>query len=1236
MRVRHRAVLATTLSAALLAGGQLPIGTAQPALDVYSYLENPRITGEGQEPHHAELRPYTDHAAALRGDERTPFTQSLDGDWKIQMAELPEKVPAGFSAADYDVRGWRTVRVPHTWQTDGLDHPIFRNIAEEIVPDTPPKVPRDINPTAAYAKDFTVPADFADRRTMLRFEGTTSSYFVWVNGKRVGYDQGGYTPAEFDITDALRPGTNRLAVQVHRWAAGAYLEDVDQWRFAGIFRSVWLYSTPASFLRDLTVHTDLDDNHRDARLDATIELARKPGGSNGKHRVNATVYEAGGRVIATATGEAELTGETAKLTLSTPLTNPAKWTDETPNLHALVLELVGPDGKTVHTTRETIGFRELSIKDKQLLVNGKQVLFKGVNRAETDARHGRHQPRDKQLQDVRLMKQLHVNAVRTSHYPSDPHFYDLADQHGLWIDDEVDIETHSREHCPSNCLADKPEWQDAFLERFVAMVQRDKNHPSVFMWDTGNEAGLGAGHYKMAEWAKKNAPGRPLYHQSNRPDGDAPYADVWGPRYPHPDEHAKQGRDSTKPVIMGEYAHAQGNSLGNFREFWDVIRANPVLQGGFIWDWAEQNLSLPLKLTPDHSPNKITAHLNGMPELVDGRRGKAVSLSGLDDFVEVYRDRKLDLTGPLTLDAWVKPATQWRGDFTVIAKGDHQFALKMKDQRTLEFFVYSQGDWRFVHATVPADFFGNWHRVSGSYDGAMLRLYIDGKEVGQKAWSGPVNNTAEQVNIGRNSELHEDHNGRMAHGLIDDARVYDRALSAQELAADPSGTAVLALDFDRTVDAGRYDSFGAHQSGADGLVDADRRLQPETAQLAWAHQPLRFAYADGNLRISNEQRFAPIEGVRLHWRITEGGKDIRQGEQPLRVEPGQTMTVPIPAVANPADRERFLTARVLRPGGELFAHDQFGAGGKVVPGAAPPPATGRPVLVNGFNQVVVQGNGFRYVVDKRTGTLSSMRVGEVELLKQGPRLNAWRAPIDNEAVDWGQAEAPLWRAAGLDRLRTKVDSVAVEGNAVVVRSTVAAPDVADASFGQTVRYTVDGAGTISLGHEVRPAGRMRTLPYLPRIGFSLGVPAEFQRFAWYGRQIESYNDRREGSPIGVWQSTVDAEQRGYGKPQDHGNRTDSRWALLTDGRTGGLLISGVNDVSVSSYDDTDRAEYPFQLKKNPGWTTLSAAYAASGVGDTPNNIRAKYKVRADLDYSYGMILRPLNRTEISTGLPAGS
>jgi beta-galactosidase len=745
-RARVLVVVLSVVAGLLAAVG--PGSAADPPADVYTYLDDPRMVAEGQEPPHAFLRPYTDAASAARQDERSPFAMTLDGTWRIAMADNPAQVPAGFHSDGYDTSGWREVSVPHTLQTDGLDHPMFRNIATEIQPDDPPRVPRDLNPTAAYARDFDLPATWAQRETFLRFDGVTSGYFVWVNGKYIGYDQGGYTPAEFDISPALRHGRNRIAVQVHRWSAGAYLEDVDQWRYSGIFRSVSLYSSPATFIRDVTLRTDLDDAYTDATLTAAVELGHKPGGTTGKHRVGLSLRDTTGNEVAAASQEAGHDGTT---TFVLPVRNPAKWTDETPNVYTVVLTLTAPDGKTTHFTSETTGFREIEIRDRQLLVNGKRLLFKGVNRAETDPDHGRHAPRAAQERDVTLMKQLNVNAVRTSHYPADPYFYELADRHGLWIDDEIDIETHNHENCNTWCQANQPEWRDAFFDRLIGMVERDKNHPSIFLWDTGNEAGLGAHHYAMAEWLDANDPTRPIYHQSNNPDGDAPFADVWGPRYPSPERFAEQARTTTKPLIFGEYAHAMGNSLGNFGEFWDIIRANPQTQGGFIWDWAEQNIRQQIRVLPDTSGNNISAHVTGKAELVDGHRGKALRLSGLDDFVEVYRDRRLDITGKaVTLDAWVKPGNP-TGDFRIVGKGDHQYALKMKNENTLEFFIHS-GTWRHIQAPVPAGFYGNWHRVSGTYDGTALRLYIDGKQVGSTPFTGSIDSSSAEVNIGRDFE----------------------------------------------------------------------------------------------------------------------------------------------------------------------------------------------------------------------------------------------------------------------------------------------------------------------------------------------------------------------------------------------------------------------------------------------------------------------------------------------------
>lgn len=1236
-------------ASALLAGMvTAPSAVAEPPAgvpggDVYAYLENPGMIGEGQEPHHAYLRPYASAASAAAGEERSPYVRSLNGKWHIAMADLPEHVPAGFQAADYDTSSWRAVTVPHTWQTDGLDHPIFRNIATEIQPDDPPRVPRDINPTAAYTRDFDVPGDWSRRATFLRFEGVTSGYFVWVNGRYIGYDQGGYTPAEFDISAALRPGHNRLAVQVHRWTAGAYLEDYDQWRYAGIFRDVNLYSTPATHVQDVTLRTDLDATYTDATLSAAVEIAHKSGGATGRHRVTASLRDPRGHEVGRTSADVSAA---ATAQLSMPVRNPAKWSDETPNLYTVVVTLTGPDGRVTHTTSSTVGFREIEIRDRVLLVNGTRVLFKGVNRAETTTEHGRHVPRDAQEHDVALMKQLNLNAVRTSHYPSDPYFYDLADSRGLWIDDEVDIETHNHENCAVWCQANQPEWRAAFMDRLISMVERDKNHPSVFMWDTGNEAGLGSAHFAMADWLEANEPTRPKYHQSNNPDGDAPFADVWGPRYPSPERFAEQAVSTTKPLIFGEYAHAMGNSLGNFREFWDIIRAHPQTQGGFIWDWAEQSITQPLRIVPDRSGNNIMTHLSGKPSLVDGHRGEGLYLSGLDDFVEVYRDRRLDLTGTaVTLDAWVKPEA-WSGDFRIVGKGDHQYTLKMKTQDTLEFFIHS-GTWRSVQAKVPADWYGDWHRASGTYDGSTLRLYIDGREVGSLAYSGRIDWSSGEVNIGRDSETEWNDPssiGRMAHGVVDDVRIYDRALSPAELSGDrPAGNAVLALDFDRIEERGSYLSYGSSLSGLDGLVGPDRYLAPETTQLAWVQQPLRFSYTPGTLSTTNERHFVGTDDLRLRWRVNEGSKTVARGEQSLRVAADSTDTVPISLPDNTNGRERFLTveavtttATKMLPRGHVLAHDQFFLDGTRVPGLEPAPSQGAVTTSETDATVVASVGDVRYTVDKKSGALSSITVRGKELLAGGPVLDAWRPPISNETFAWGRAEGEDWRRAGLDRLETTVTGVTVTGAQVVVTSRVAAPDVANAWFDQTMTYTIDDSGTVQLGHKVTPQGNVRALTYLPRIGVSLAVPSSYDRFAWCGRKAESYNDRGEGSPIGVYKSTVEDQYSKYHRPQDNSNHTDARWALLTDGRTGGLLVAGARDVGVTRFDDLDRAAYPFQLKPNKGWNTLHASYAVTGVGDTPNPVREHYQVQQNQTYEYTLTLRPLTAAEARAGLPAGA
>ncbi|MEJ3745045.1 glycoside hydrolase family 2 TIM barrel-domain containing protein [Actinomycetes bacterium KLBMP 9797] len=1212
-----RRVLASLCAAVLLP----LVAVAAPAVaapssvdDIYRYLEDPGMTGEGQQPPHAMLRPYPDARTAAADvtahDARSPWVSSLNGDWRLTIADRPENVPAGFYADGYDVSGWPRASVPHTWQSDFTDHPMFRNIPEEVWPDDPPRVPRDVNPTGAYVRSFEVARGWADRRTFLRFEGVTSGYFVWVNGEYIGYDQGGYTPAEFDVTGALRPGTNRVAVQVHRWGAGSYLEDYDQWRYSGIFRDVWLYSTPRTYLRDAYITTDLDESYVDATLTARVSVA---GAADG-HTVRGTLLDAAGRRVLAMTG---------RDTLTATVPNPRKWSADTPYLYALVLELLDADGRVTHTTAQAVGFREVEVRDKQMLVNGQRVLIKGTNRAETDPDTGRHVTRAAQRRDVRLMKSLHINAVRTSHYPSDPYFYDLANEHGLWIADEVDIETHSRENCPSNCLASRPEWQAAFADRFEAMVQRDKNHPSVIIWDTGNEAGLGTAHHAMAAWADAHEPTRLLYHQSNSPNGDAPYADVWGPRYPTPAYVDSIGRSTTRPVVFGEYAHAMGNSVGNFDRFWELIRRYPSLQGGFIWDWAEANLNQPLVFTPDSSPNQIQTFLVGKPSIASGH----LELSSLDDFVSTFRDPRLDFTGDaVTLDARVRPG-EWAGSFPIVTKGQ-AYALQMRDRNTLEFGVTTVGGgWAAVAAPVPADWYGSWHQATGVYDGGALRLLIDGVEVATAARTGALDPGLYEVNVGRNAATQQDDlRTRLARGSIDWVRI-----SAGESLA-------LALDFERTSRRGEFASLGISLSGTDGLVGTDRYLQPETEEVAWAHAPVRFALASpGTVSVHNEQPFGAL-AVTLRWSVLEVDRRLVTGSRPVRLAPGQTVTLDVGDLPpNPHDRQRWLRLEAIGADGLRYGWDEFASGGRVVPGVLPAPVSGAPRLLSQGDEIVVSGRGWNYRFDTATGTLSSMSADGKQLLRTGPQLDVYRPPTSNETYGWGTADREVWHSLGLDNLATSVTGVSssVSEGAAVVEVRSVARGSATFQIEQVMRYRIDAAGTITLDHRVTPRGSGASrLPYLPRVGVQIQVPASMQEFAYYGAgPHETYNDRTSGAFTGVWRSTVDEEYVRYSRPQAYGNHTGARWASLNDGRRG-LVVGSPStrglDVSVTPYDELARAEYDFQLPlvRNKGWVTLHAAAGETGMGETPNSVLDEYRVSPTRTHEYSLVLRPLTATEL--------
>ncbi|WP_447037525.1 glycoside hydrolase family 2 TIM barrel-domain containing protein [Streptomyces sp. DSM 118878] len=577
-----RATGAATAAAAAAAGAEKPEWNA-----------NPRVFQVNREPARARLIPYASTADALRGEStKSPYYRSLNGRWAFHWAKNPEKRPVGFEADGYDVSDWDRITVPSNWEIEGYPHPIYLNIKypwEGYEKPDFPDVPKDFNPVGSYRRTFIVPRAWRGRRTLLSFQGVKSAFFVWVNGKKVGYSEDSYTPAEFDVTEHLRPGTNSLAVEVYRWSDGSWLEDQDMIDLSGIFRDVYVYSVPEVHVQDLEVRTGLDGAFRDAELSVAVTV-RDRGGDRGKerraHRVDAVLHDAEGRVVPGGRlGGDAVPGEPLRLTAD--ISEPALWSAEQPHLYTLVVTLRDGSGKAVDVQRTRVGFRQVDFGPGKLTVNGRPVMFRGTNRHESHPDHGQAVPESVMLEDVLLMKRHNINAVRTSHYPNHPRWLELCDEYGLYVIDETNLETHGvRDRLPGSL----PEWTDNCVDRIRSMVERDKNHPSVVIWSLGNEAGQGGNFKAMADWVRARDDSRPVHYE-----GMNSVADVHSEMYTKPAGVEKYGKSGNpKPYMLCEYCHSMGNSSGNLPEYWEIFEKYPNLHGAFVWDWCDQNIRLPI------------------------------------------------------------------------------------------------------------------------------------------------------------------------------------------------------------------------------------------------------------------------------------------------------------------------------------------------------------------------------------------------------------------------------------------------------------------------------------------------------------------------------------------------------------------------------------------------------------------------------------------------------------------
>ncbi|MDD1795325.1 beta-galactosidase [Enterovibrio sp. ZSDZ42] len=566
------------------------------------HWENPSITHLNRLPAHCPLASYPSVEVALDDQHQpTPVSRhrtSLNGQWKFALFESPESVPSASVDPEFDDSQWRNMPVPSNWQLQDTDDiPIYTNVQYPFEA-TPPFVPAH-NPTGVYRTTFTLSESWKKSQTIVCFEGVTAAFYLWCNGHFVGYSQDSRLPAEFDLSPYVSLGDNQLTAVVLRWSDGSYLEDQDMWWLSGIFRDVILRKKPYHQIVDFDVNTRLDPTHQIGMLSLTTTLRGIYG------QVAIQLFDEGvdisGPVIARC-GERPIDERGSwpnRVEHQITISCPRLWSDEDPHLYRLVITLLDDEGNAVDIEACNVGFRQVEILDGLLTINGQPALIRGVNRHEFDPERGYVQRIEDIEDDLKLIKQFNFNAVRTSHYPNHPAFYSLCDKYGLYVVDEANIETHGL--VPMSQLSDNTEWLTAYMERMTRMVERDKNHPCVIIWSLGNESGVGNNHHAMYQWVKHRDPSRPVQYEGGGANTEA--TDIVCPMYARVEEDQEVTLpkwalqkwiglpNETRPLILCEYAHAMGNSLGSFDKYWDAFRRYPRLQGGFIWDWVDQGLS---------------------------------------------------------------------------------------------------------------------------------------------------------------------------------------------------------------------------------------------------------------------------------------------------------------------------------------------------------------------------------------------------------------------------------------------------------------------------------------------------------------------------------------------------------------------------------------------------------------------------------------------------------------------
>lgn len=1176
---------------------------------------------------------------------------SLNGEWRFFWSDVPEGIPDNFYGVNFNDRKWDMIKVPSNWEMEGYGDKLFRNVHAPFKAN-PPFVPREYNPTGAYRRTFEIPASWKGDQVFLRMEKVASASFVWINRQEVGYNEGAQEPAEYNITQYLKPGKNTIAVHVVKYSDGYYLEGQDYWRLAGIFDDVWIYSTPAVRLFDWYVVTDLDETYTDATLDLDVDVKKYTNDLSGAYQVKASLLDTKKQLIAELTSESFSLDQPGKkqLKLKQYVVNPKKWTSETPDLYSLEIQLLTSTGELQDVICTRIGFKKTEIRGETFYLNGVPLKVNAQNSHMQHPEMGHTMDEATIRNDFKILKQFNFNAVRTSHYPPVNRYLELANEYGLYIIDEAGTEAHATEF-----VSGQEAYTEMYRERVRKMVLRDRNYPCVLFWSAGNESGEGFNIQEVINEGRKYDHTRYWMYGGNA--YAHPAEDIIGPRYPIPIELEMQTGiipDSTdrRPSFMDEYLSVAGNAGGGLDDYWRVIYSHPRLMGGAIWDYVSPGLTERVRLLKDKSLYATPANMMGNARLVKGVYGKALDLNGQDQWVEIYRQSNIEVdTYGLTLTCEVYPRKLVSSSGSFITKGSYQFGLQQKGKDSLDFYLYTDQPY-VLRVPLPIDWENNWHQLSGVYDGREMFMYIDGNIAGSLAATGRIKNFPFPVNIGRNAEIHgQETNVYICDALLDNVGIFTEAILPGNYQPERS---VLWLDFEEESEQGTFFSYGIG-ARTYGSIWPDRKVQPEMWQMKKSVQPISVTLVDaekGWVEVSNRNHFTDASAYKTRWFLEADGDIIEEGEINLEVPPLMKKRIRIPyrkPVILPGKEYRLTISSSIKKDeiwasvGHEVAWDQLELPW-YMQAEIPAKVVGVLTFDETPDEVTVSGSDFTYVFDKSNGALSSIVHLGQEILRSPLLLNTWRAPLANELDEWNSmnARSTHWKegyghhmateyySAGIDQLThwpmstnayeqdgkiyVYIREITLTGSGTIENLDRYIRGRQINGFENLYSYIIAPDGEISLHHTIYPQGRMPL--WLPRIGLTMTLDKSLDHVEWYGRgPQENYPDRKTGYKTGVYSSTVKDMYEPYLMPQDYGLRTDNRWLRVTNEAGIGLEFSMDQWFNFNAYpystENLTKAVYTYQLEEQDG-ITLNLDYATSGVGCTARGIFNAYRAMPQL------------------------